>query len=194
MSVRNISDVENLLFGDPTARDLYSVWGCLPQIPWLDDLSLAQRFTAHAVRKQEFLLVLDASREILRRRLNSDANDGTRLVRVRMDYATALLRLGSVREARLELEPCVAPGFQPALGRKLKCDILLQLGNTLREEWLAVADRAAQIGTAQQALGFYRRAVELVPDRLDALALTASTGGCVYEPENLPVTHLSGFS
>jgi class 3 adenylate cyclase/tetratricopeptide (TPR) repeat protein len=175
MSVRNISDVESLLSGNPTARELYSVWGSLPEIPWLDDLSLAPRFTAQVVVRQEFLLVLDASRKILRRWPKANANDRPWLARVRMDYATALTRLGSLREARHELEPCLAADVQPALGRKLKCDIFLQLGKILREEWLAVTDRAAQIGTAQEALSFYRRALELDHKRLDALALRAST-------------------
>src|SRR5271168_236932 len=111
MRIRNIADIESLLQGSPSVRDLSSIWAS-KDIPWLHDVSLAHRFTSLALEKEEFLLVLDAARQILRTWPTANPDDLTRLVRVRMDYAAALMRLGFMRDARLELESCVAPGFQ----------------------------------------------------------------------------------
>jgi class 3 adenylate cyclase/tetratricopeptide (TPR) repeat protein len=194
MSIRNISDVEDLLHGAPSVRELHSIWerrhpipdpdqkkdpygtsGDATQIPWLEDVSLAHQFTSQALQKEEFLLVLDAAREILRIWPNAKQDDRTKLVLVRMDRAAALSRLGFMRDARHELEQCVAPDFQPELGRKLKVDILLQLGHILREEWHYATARAAQLKTAEDALDFCERALEIDPSRIEALVLKAAT-------------------
>ncbi len=63
MSIRGMSDVESLLQSPPKARELHAIWECRQpianfdqaraykssgesmHIPWLDDLSLAQKFT-----------------------------------------------------------------------------------------------------------------------------------------------------
>src|SRR5436190_1753 len=70
----------------------------------------------------------------------------------------------------------------PPLGRKLRADLFLELGNILREESHYATARAARIQTAEQALTFYQRALELDPDRLEALVLTAAAAFVIAEP------------
>jgi class 3 adenylate cyclase len=193
MTIRNISDVESLLLGNPRVRDLYSMWeqrrpignsehqkspyhssDDQARIPWLEDVSLAQRFTSLALQKEEFLLVFDAAREILRGWDDAGEGDRTRLVHVRRDYASVLARLGLTREARGQIEPCVIAGFQPELGRRLKIDIFLQLADILLEEWFFSTDPATRIKAAEDALDFGNRALQLDPGGLEALVRTAS--------------------
>jgi tetratricopeptide (TPR) repeat protein len=174
-------DIENLLLeGAPTVRQLYTMWELRrpddpARIPWLEDVRLAQRFASLAMQKEEYLLVFDAAREILRRWGNAGEADRTRLIHVRMDYASVLARLGLTREARGQLEQCLSPECQLELGRsRLKGDILLQLGDVLREEWFYSTERATQVQAAMDALNFYNRAFELDRERLEALVRTAS--------------------
>ena len=196
MNNQDINGIEEALrSGALSARDLHQIWeqrqpvldparrrsrgaydAHIRQIPWLqEDIALARMFTKHALEKEEFLLVWDAAPEILRLWPTASENDHTELVGVKMDYAAALTRLGFTRDARSVLEPCVAAAFQPTLGRKLRVDILLQLGDILREESYHTAAKAAQLRTAEEALDFYQRALKLDPQRLEALVLTAST-------------------
>src|SRR5665213_3597738 len=139
-NIRGVSDIEDLLRGTPNARELHSMWECgrpagyhrqkradaasgaSTPIPWINDASLACGFTAHAIEQQEFLLVLDCAREALRGWDRAPEEQRTALIRVRLDYAAALARLGFTREARLELEPLIQTDFHPQLGRKLKID------------------------------------------------------------------------
>jgi class 3 adenylate cyclase len=201
MTFQDIDDVYEVLRSQsPTVRDLHELWeqrqpvpdalkpkgggtvSATSQIPWLQqDIELASDFTRQALAKEEFLLVCDAARESLR--LWPAANGAGRidLVRVRVAYALALSRLGFTRKAREELEPCVDPGFQPVLGRKVKADILLQLGNILSEESHHATAKAVQLTTAEQALTFYRRSLELEPRRLETLVLIASTSMMLSE-------------
>ncbi|HEV7734884.1 MAG TPA: RyR domain-containing protein [Candidatus Binatia bacterium] len=194
MSFEHVGDVESLLRSDRVSvRDLHAIWAQrqpvpdpdqrkkadgvgrpAPQIAWLQqDIALARLFTRHALAQEEFLLVWDAAREILR--LDpADQNDPTELVRVRMDYASALTRLGLTRDARSVIEPCLDPRSRPVLGRRMQFAILLQLGDILREESQHVAAKATYVRTAEQALGFYQRALALDPTQLDALVLTAA--------------------
>jgi class 3 adenylate cyclase len=196
MNFQNIQDIEEALHSSAlSVRELYQVWEQRQPIPdsdryrshnasstytrqiaWFQqDIALARVFTKHALAKEEFLLVWDAAREILRLWPTANESERTELVRVRMDYAAALTRLGFTRDARRELEPCVDAAFQPMLGRKLKVDILLQLGHILREESYQTAAKAVQLKAAEEALGFYQQALKLEPERLEALVLTAST-------------------
>ncbi len=193
MSFEHVGDIEHVLRSDiVSVRDLHAMWaqrqpvperdprkpdgGATPgrQIGWLQqDIALARLFTRHALEKEEFLLVLDAAREILRL-APTNQSDHTELLRVRMDYAAALTRLALTRDARRVLEPCLAPGFRPVLGRRLQYEVLLQVGDILREESHHAAAKAAQLQTAGEALQFYQRALALEPERLDALILTAA--------------------
>src|ERR1700679_347795 len=100
MGIHNMSYVDSILDASPSVRDLHSVWdkrcpivavdskksryGSSDSmgIPWLEDASLARKFVAHALHAEEFLLVIDAAREILRGWANFSEDDRTRLVRV----------------------------------------------------------------------------------------------------------------
>ena len=129
--------VESALSGLETTEAL--------QIDWLrSDISLLYHFTKRALEKEEFLLVCDAAREALRLWDELDEPGRINLVRVRMNYATALSRLGFTRDARRLLEPCIQDHFRPVLGNELKGDILLQLGDIVREESVHAPARAAR--------------------------------------------------
>ena len=195
MNCKNIAEIEcGLKSCSFSVRDLYLAWeqrqpipdfsnaagndaapGGLPQIPWLqNDVALARLFTARALECEEFLLVCDAAREVLRLWPAANAQERIELVRVRMDYAVALTRLGFARDARREIEPCVSDGFQPKLSRGCRVDIFIQLGNIMREESHRADVRAVRLQKAEEALGFYRRALALEPERLESLVLTAA--------------------
>src|SRR5213082_1214195 len=73
-----------------------------------------------------------------------------------------------------ELEKCAGDAFQPKLERSLKADLLLQLGHIVREESHQAASSAERFQTADEALDFYRRALALEPDRLEALISAAA--------------------
>ena len=205
MSFQNIADLEDALRSSClTVRDLYGVWeqrlpvldpatikknGAVPdaaggkQIDWIrNDLHLVSRFTRCALEKEEFLLVCDCAREALRLWDRVEDNDRLELVRVRMNYALALARLGYTRRARLELEPCVDDDFRLRLPRRLKTEILLQLGNILRQESRYASAFAAQVQTAGQALEYYARALEVDPDNLEALSLSSAVSFTTGEP------------
>ena len=132
MSFQSAADIEEALTsGAVSVRDLYAIWeqrepvpeaapakGSIatgadaPHIAWLQEkISLARRFTQRALEKEEFLLVCDVAREAFRLLPDADPNKQTELVRVRIDYARALCRLGFTRDARRELEPCAGDAF-----------------------------------------------------------------------------------
>jgi len=203
MGFQNVDEIEEALRSKPSVRDLYAAWEQrqavvetarpkdgvthrldAPQLPWFQNPSLARIFTAKALQKEEFLLVCDAAREALR--LWQEANDNERidLIRISMDYAEALMRLGFTRDARNQLEPFVANDFHPALTTDLKVDILLQLGCILLEESHYATARAARIQTREEALGFYQRALKFDPQRLEALVLSAAVALVISEPDS----------
>ena len=195
MAVQTIDDVEDALKSrEVSVRTLYSAWerrrpvpedraskahapteAAGPQIDWLRDHSLAERFTERAVEKEEFLLVCDAAREIIRLHGSDREDVRTTLVRVTMNYALALERLGFTDEARRELEPCVSPAFRPLLGRALKRDALLQLAEILNEAAVRAGDRATRMQATADALSFATKALETDPASLDALISVAAT-------------------
>lgn len=146
-----------------------------PQVDWLrGDISLPYYFTKRALEKEEFLLVCDAAREALRLWNESDEQGRIHLAKVRMNYAAALTRLGFTRDARKQLEPCIQDNFRPALGIRLKGDILLQLGDILREEAVHASTRVARRQTAQDALRFYELALKIHPRPIKALLASAA--------------------
>jgi class 3 adenylate cyclase/tetratricopeptide (TPR) repeat protein len=195
VSFQSIDEIEDALKSSGLGvRDLYTIWeqrqpvleavrskdarvlrADAPRVAWLQsNFSLARRFTASALEKEEFLLVCDAAREALRLWPEANEDERRKLIRVRMDYASALTRLGFTRDARHELEPCVDDTFRPRIGRALKTDLLLQLGDILGEESHHATATAARLRAAEDALGFYKRALQLEPDRLQALVLAAA--------------------
>lgn len=200
MSSNNVNDVEELLKSPNLAvRDLYAAWeqrqgapdagarrsaGRLyGAAPWLrDNLPLARRFTDRALEKEEFLLVCDAARAALGFWPEADEDGRTELVKVRINYAIALTRLGSTREARHVLEPCVDDRFQPPLGKRLKADILLRLGEIMREESYHAPTRAERLQKAEEALAFYERSLALEPGRLEPLVLSAAASLIIGPP------------
>ena len=203
MSLQNVDDIEEALNSRTlTARDLYAIWeqrqpvpdpgakkatgkreSETKQIPWLqDNLRVALQFTLRALKQEEFLLVADAAREILRHWDNDIDEKKHELVKVRMNLAAALTRLGYTRDARRVLEPMVRDDFRTKLSESRKAEILLLLGNIVREESLHATARAVQLRTAEEALEFYKRALELDPEGLDTLALTATMSLILGEP------------
>jgi class 3 adenylate cyclase len=201
MEIRGMSDVERLLKANPTARQLHDLWGNrrpiddsetrkyapysakeLTRIPWLDDLSLAKRFTAQALEHEEFLLTINAAREALLDRTDVAEDDRNYRLRIRMDCAAALNRLGFITEARTEIEKYLDPEFQLSMGNRLKTDIFRQLGDILRNEWQTATAGTAQTGAALDALGFYNRALDVEPDRIEVLARAASTEFMLSKP------------
>jgi class 3 adenylate cyclase/tetratricopeptide (TPR) repeat protein len=203
MSFQSVEDIREVLgSGDVSVRDLYTAWEQRQPIPetirkrdetsrvdaphldWFQDLSLASVFTKKALDTEEFLLVCDAAREALRLWPSADDDERTKLIRVRMHYAEALMRLGFTRDARNELGPCLEENFRPKLGRLLKADILLKLGDILREESHYATARATRLQTAEEALGFYQEALKLDPERLEALLSCAACGLTVSEPNS----------
>ena len=196
MAFNDIRDAEGVLDSPGVSiRDLHGLWeqrepvpdpggqkghgpdiGNVRQIQWIQEgIGLASRFTLRALEKEEFLLVCDAAREILRYWERATAERPVELLRVRMRYATALARLGDVSDARNLLAPCAAPDYRPRLGRELLTEILLQLGDIQREEAHRAADRASRVQAIETALGFYRRALDLQPTSLEALMWVAAT-------------------
>lgn len=146
------------------------------QVQWIQaDPELAWRFTARALEKEEFLLVCDAAREILRYWEREGAGHRAELLRVRMHYAAALTRLGFVADASRQLEPCVNPGVRPAPGHRLKAEMLRQLGDIQREAAHRAPDRATSTQAIEAALSFYHQALKLDPDSLDALLWVSMT-------------------
>ncbi len=114
----------------------------------------------------------------------SDPAVRTQLLRVRINYATALARLGFPLEAREKLEACVSDAFRPALGPHLKAEILRRLGNILRDESQQESTRSARLQKAEEALAFYKRSLELEPEHLETLALTAAASLFLDAPES----------
>jgi class 3 adenylate cyclase/tetratricopeptide (TPR) repeat protein len=203
MGFQNVDEIEEALRSKPSIRDLYAAWKQrqavaetarpkdgvtrrfdAPQLPWLQNPSLARLFTAKALEKEEFLLICDAAREALGSWQVANDNERIDLIRIRMDYAEALMRLGFTRRARNELEPFVVNDFHPALTRDLKVDILLQLGCILLEESHYATARAARLQSREEALAFYEQALELDPQRLEALGLSAAVTLVISEPNS----------
>ena len=134
------------------------------------------------MEKEEFLLVCDVARETLRHWNGDSDQSAICLVRIRMNYAAALMRIGCTNEARQQLEPWVSDDFQPSLDRKLKAEIFLQLGEVLDEESHHATSRAEMLQKAGDALGYYQRSLRHDPHRLEALARTAAALLILGEP------------
>ena len=62
--------------------------------------------------------------------------------------------------------------------------MLRQLGNILRDESQQASTRAGRLQKAQEALTFYKRSLELEPDHLETLALTAAASLFLDGPES----------
>jgi class 3 adenylate cyclase len=194
MRISDNSDIAELLKGCPGIADLYTAWRArrpvrvaeipaavtsaldqIAQIPWLEDIRLARQFIAHAIRNQEFLLVLDAAPEILSASASEDGNCKADLIGIRMDYAKALTRLGVFEKAREQIALCTDPDTELPLKPVLRAAIHLLRGDIFREEWHAATDEGTQVTAAREALRSYNSAHQLDPHDLQALSSCAST-------------------
>ena len=145
------------------------------QVGWIQaDSGLASRFIRQALDRQEFLLVCDAAREILRHWGQQGEANSIELLRVRMHFASALTRLGYTQEASCELDKCL----RSAPGARLRAEIFRQLGEVQREEAHRASDRATAVQAIEAALKFYKAAREIEPDSLEACIWMA--GGTLY--------------
>src|SRR5579864_9238521 len=186
MAFEHADDIASALDkGELSVRTLYEVWElrrAVPeqsakaagssdagQIPWIQsDLGLCLRFLQRALEGQEFLLVCDAAREMLRFWESHDTRNDPDLLRIRMRLASGLTRLGDIQKASRELEQCLDPNFRPRAGKGLRTEMLLQLGDVRREEWYLATTKAAAIQATEAALRYYEEARTLKPDSLEA--------------------------
>jgi class 3 adenylate cyclase/tetratricopeptide (TPR) repeat protein len=195
MSFHNADEIEEALrAGRLSVRALHEIWEQRQPVPepaarkpaprassdarqvgWIQaDAGLALRFIRLALERQEFLLVCDAAREILRHWGQLDDADSLQLLRVRMHFASALTRLGYTQDARRELDSCL----RSAPGTRLRAEIFGQLGGVRLEEAHRASDRATAVQTIEEALKFYQNAREIEPESLEACVWVA--GGTLY--------------
>jgi class 3 adenylate cyclase/tetratricopeptide (TPR) repeat protein len=191
MNLEDLYDIQaELESGHVSIRDLHTLYerrqpvlekksgkpaGAAKQIPWLQESAAnARLFTRCALAKEEFLLVCEVAREALRHwEAKRDPDNITDLVKVRINYASALARLGFPHEARRQLEPCVSDDFPVRLGRGLKGEIFRQLGNIHKEESQEATSRAVKLHSANAALEFYKQALLIEPADLETKVLIA---------------------
>jgi class 3 adenylate cyclase/tetratricopeptide (TPR) repeat protein len=142
---------------------------------WIqEDLRLASHFSRQSFEAEDFQLVCDAAREILRYWDQEGKASSREFVGIRTHFASALTRLGYLQEARHELAACLRSS--PGTGRK--AEIFRLLGDVEREEAHRASDRSMAVQAVEAALNFYRQAHELEPDSLEAGAWMAA--GTIY--------------
>jgi class 3 adenylate cyclase len=202
MTFRDTLDADELLHLDnPPVRDLYLLHELrqpvpesvrdkdgkprirIRQIPWLQEsLKLARLFVEKALAHEEFLLVCDVADETLRHWNDANSEDRPELVKVSINYARALTRLGYTRRARELLKDYAQEEGLNKLGRQQKIAVFMELGEIMREESQQATIRRVRVRTAEQAGQFYARALDLDRGRLDLLALTACASLIAGEP------------
>jgi class 3 adenylate cyclase len=206
MSFQSIVEIEKSLKpnASPSVRDLYNIWDQrLPvdttvakpghsderddpsralQFRWLQsNISTATGFLEKALRQEEFLLVCDAYREAIAFWQKQENVDTAKMVKLHSNYATALTRLGFTRAALKGLKPHTD---DPNLGSREQAEVLLQLGDILREESHHAPAAAAQKATAEDAQGYYKKALDLDPTLTEAHALNAAMALILSEKES----------
>jgi class 3 adenylate cyclase/tetratricopeptide (TPR) repeat protein len=187
MRVGNLSDVRELLAsGSVGIRELHGMWDKrvpVPeakaaavdlsgdfQIPWMqEDFGIGRDFTAAAMKLEEYLLVCDAGRELLR--MPSEGGDGGFLAEVRLNYAQALGRLGNTQEACRELERLLVGGG--GLEAWVRKRAYVELGNVHAQEARRAVAAAARFEAGKKALSFWKNALGIEPDDLETLANVA---------------------
>lgn len=134
------------------------------QLAWMQwNASLLPRFTAEAIAAEEYLLVCDAAREGLRLESNATESDRVHFLRLRLDFAKALHRLGSHTDSRRQLEPFKST----ETGRRLKSEAFELLGDLARDEADTLPTKAARAQILEEALDFYRLALGLDETRFE---------------------------
>ena len=202
MRFQNIAEIENALGpgSDPSIRLLHEIWeqrqpvsasteassrevqlDDTRQIPWLQaDPALAAAFLISALKNEEYLLVCDAFREATAFWNRGQDADAVQLASLCSSYASARTRLGQTGDAMRRLEPW---SRDTRLSQTERGEILLQLGDILREEADAAAARTAQFQSGERALQYYQQALILRPDWIEARVRCA--GMALRVSENL---------
>jgi class 3 adenylate cyclase len=173
----------------PSVRELHEVWDKRQpvsvsieqmadhsnesgRIEWLQsDVALAVAFVKHCLANDEFLLVCDAFREAFgfwNRR--SDAHPH-QLAKLSSSYAAAKARLGQTGEAIRCLEPW---SRDDRLSRSEKAEILLQLGDIVKEECDSTDRSVIHLQSGEYALQYYQRALTLMPELVEAYIRSAT--------------------
>src|SRR5262245_44880303 len=117
-------------------------------IPWLQEsVEMPRLFVRRAIDAGEFLLACDVAREALRFYRND--------VELQQSLAQALVRLGSIDEARTILGRLEA---RRALTARALCRNLCLLGDTFLDEALATEVREEREAALRSALSAYQRA------------------------------------
>jgi class 3 adenylate cyclase len=205
MNPQTTADVEEKLSSNRmSARDLYALWerrrpvslapdrqartpdpsdGC--QIAWLQEsVALARRFTERSLEQGECLLACDAAREAQRYWADKIEPRSKEFVRLCLAHATALMRLGFTQQAQRELQAYAAADSSQPLEPALQADVWLRLGEIRREESQHAESHAARLVAANEALGYYERALAIEPNRPATLGLTAVMALLLSEPHN----------
>jgi class 3 adenylate cyclase len=197
MIIRHLQDVDEALglAVSVSTPDLYTIWsrrlpvltsakkedsvheGSLSPVNWLQsDLGTVIAFVKQALAKQEYLLVCDVYEEA-KTYWDDDArrSDGgpqlRQMVALASCCATAKTRLGLTRSARNILEPFA---HDPNLGPLEQAEVLLQIGDIVREESYSGPDAPSRRVSAAGAMALYQRALVLNPDSLYGLALNGA--------------------
>jgi class 3 adenylate cyclase len=172
--------------------DLYAIWsrrlpvqtgarkddsvheGSLPPVNWLQhDLGTVIAFMKQALARQEYLLVCDVYEEAKAfwddEARRCDAGPHLRqMVALASCCALAKTRLGLTRFARNILEPFA---HHPNLGPLEQSEVLLQIGDIVREESYSGPDAPSRRVASASARALYQRALILDPDSLYGMAL-----------------------
>ena len=197
ITIRNSQDIAGVLQRGTfiSTQDLYAIWSrrlpvqspakreqvvnetSLSLVSWLqDDLETVIAFMKQALAKQEYLLVCDVYEEA-KTFWDGDAQrkeDGIhhrRLLALASCCATAKTRLGLTRAARNLLEPFAQ---NPNLYAKEQAEVLLQIGDIVREDSYSGPDAPSRRAAAAGALALYQRVLALDPDSLSGLGLSAA--------------------
>ena len=185
MIFERIDQIEDALTGGRLdLRGLYEIWERREPVPdplakkpgnatpsaeaqlgWMQwKAALLPRFTAQALAAAEYLLVCDAAREALWMESRARAEDRPYFLRLRLDYARALSRLGNGDEARAQL----ASFSDPSIGRTLRAEGLELVGDLAWERARQQPSKAAQAQVLEEAREAYGATVSLDGTRLAA--------------------------
>jgi hypothetical protein len=160
-----------------------------------DDLGTVIAFMKQALAKQEYLLVCDVYEEAKKLWEVGDQREENcsqlrNMVELARCCAAAKTRLGLTRAARHLLEPFAQ---NPNLNPKEQAEVLLQMGDIVREESYFCPDASSRRATSAGALALYQRVLCLDPDSLLGLGLNAlmqlRAGG--NDPTNIAKTRVA---
>lgn len=192
-----LSGVEEILRAERvTAKDLHTIWNQRLPVPnapktedheaeariaWMqEDAVLIERFVAHALEVEEYLLVCDAAREAAMMEKALVRDHFAVLARIRLHFARALCRLGNMAEARAQLLPWVD---DLRLGTKIMSSMHTAIGDAYRDEAPLKAGRMERLDMVKAALVHYRNAKELDASNVHATLSCAAAHFLLEEHE-----------